>query len=99
MEGHFVTSEAKRNRHGEDGFTLLEMIIAVVISAMILGALAAVFVTSAKSTSGTAHRSNQSNDAQVISSFLIRDAQAAGSIDPQAGVNDTSLGVFTNDPS
>ena len=90
-----MTKRRTRIRVDESGFTLLEMVIAIVISTMILGAMAAVFVTSADSTTATKHRSNQ-NDAQVIASFLIRDAQAAGGIDPLTGLNDPTLGVFTN---
>ena len=71
------------------------MIVAVVITSMILGALAAVFVTSSRSTSATSHRSNQAGDAQIIASFLVKDAQAAGGVDPQTGLNDPTLGVFT----
>ena len=89
-----MTKQLARTQHVEDGFTLIEMIVAVVITTMILGALAAVFVTSSRSTSATSHRSNQASDAQVISSFLVKDAQAAGGVNPQTGLNDTDLGVF-----
>src|SRR4029079_10358172 len=39
------------------------------------------------------NRTNLSNDAQLISAFLTRDAQAAGGTDPQTGVADPTLGV------
>jgi prepilin-type N-terminal cleavage/methylation domain-containing protein len=98
MERQIMTRQLARAQRAEDGFTLIEMIVAVVITTMILGALATVFVTSSRSTSATTHRSKQASDSQVISSFLIRDAQAAGGVNPQTGLNDTDLGVFTNAP-
>ena len=91
-----MSKQLAKAQHPEDGFTLIEMIIAVVITTMITGALAAVFVTSGRSTSASSHRSNQTNDAQVISSFLVKDAQAAGAVDPLTGINDSTAGAFTN---
>ena len=94
-----MTKQRARIRGDESGFTLMEMIITIIITSMIIGVLAAVFVTSANSTNATKQRSNQSNDAQVISSFLVKDAQAAGGITQQTGLNDPTLGVFTNTPA
>ena len=94
-----MTKLRARIRGDESGFTLMEMIITIIITSMIIGVLAAVFVTSANSTNATRQRSNQSNDAQVISSFLVKDAQAAGGITQQTGLNDPTLGVFTNPPA
>src|SRR5437588_9476597 len=94
MERQDVSKQRTRTRVDESGFTLLEMVISIVISTMIIGAMATVFITSADSSNATKHRSNQTNDAQVIASFLVKDAQAAGSMDPQTASNDTTVGVF-----
>jgi prepilin-type N-terminal cleavage/methylation domain-containing protein len=89
----------QRTQHSEDGFTFIEMIIAIVLSSMMLAALTGIFLTSTTNTRATAHRSNQSDDAQIIHTFLVADAQAAGGVDPQTAQLDASFGVFTNDPS
>ena len=53
-----MSKQLAKAQQSEDGFTLIEMIIAVVITTMITGALAAVFVTSGRSTSTASHRSS-----------------------------------------
>ena len=83
----------KIKRRGEDGFTLLEVIISVVILSMIAGALTAAFVTAMGGTGSTSQRIHETSDAQVIASFLERDAQAAGGSNPSTGASDPSLGV------
>ena len=93
------THRAQCSRENEDGFTLIEMIIALVVSGMLLAALTSVFLTGTTSVRATTQRTHESDDAQVISSFLVRDAQAAGGIDPFTGLNDSTLGVFTDNPT
>jgi prepilin-type N-terminal cleavage/methylation domain-containing protein len=84
-------------RRPEEGFTLVELLITVMIMSMVIGALASVFVTSLNASRPTTQRIHESNDAQLIASFLVRDAQAAGGTNPSTGTLDSSLGVSKTD--
>ena len=88
-------------RRSEDGFTFIELIISVVLLTMITGAISVAFVTSINSSGATNARVHASNDAQVIAAFLIRDAQAAGGVDPTNPLvtGDPTLGVSLTDPA
>ena len=91
-----------RRSHDEDGITLVELLITVVLMSMIMGAIAASFVTAFNTTRPNSERVRQSNDAQLIAGFLVRDAQSAGGTDPSTGTAyDTtapdSIGVSTSD--
>ncbi len=85
-------------RRGDRGFTLVEVLIALLLSGMIGGVVVAALITSLNAASSTTDQVNDSTDAGLISSFLIRDAQSAGGIDPATAAGDQSLGVST-DPS
>jgi hypothetical protein len=79
---------------------MVEVLISVVILGLITGGLSAAFVTSLDVARPTSQRLRESNDAQVIAAFLIRDAQAAGGTDPFTGTyDDSTLGVSTTDAS
>ena len=80
-------------RGSESGMTLVEVLISVVILAMITGAISAAFVTGFRGVRPSQQRVRESNDAQVIAAFLVRDAQSAGGSDPATGSADPSLGV------
>jgi prepilin-type N-terminal cleavage/methylation domain-containing protein len=90
----------RRTRRSEDeqGVTLVELLITIVILSMIMGAVAASFVTAFKSTAPTSELIRQSNDAQLIAGFLVRDAQSAGGTDPETGTKDPSIGVSKSNP-
>jgi prepilin-type N-terminal cleavage/methylation domain-containing protein len=96
-----IASLRRRLRHrartSEQGFTLVELVVSIVILTLITGALGAAFVTAINSTKGSEQRTKSSNDAQIIAGFLTRDAQAAGGTDPATGVADPTLGVSTTD--
>ncbi len=85
----------RRRARGDDqrGYTFVELIISIVILTMITGALGAAFVTAMNGSRATVDRVRQSNDAQVIAAFFVRDAQAAGGSDPNTASVDTTLGV------
>ena len=83
--------------HDEDGVTLVELMITIVIMSMIMGAIAASFVTAFNSTRPTSDRVRVSNAAQLIASFLERDAQSAGGTNPTTGTIDNSIGVSKTD--
>jgi prepilin-type N-terminal cleavage/methylation domain-containing protein len=77
----------------QDGYTFIELLITIVVSGMLLAALASVFVTGINLSGSTTERAKETDDAQVLSSFLVRDAQAAGATNPQTGVTDTTMGI------
>jgi len=83
--------------HTEGGFTLIEVLICVVLLAMIMGALTAALVTSINLSASTAQHTKESNDAQLIAAFFVRDAQAAGATDAITGSPDPKYGVTLND--
>jgi prepilin-type N-terminal cleavage/methylation domain-containing protein len=78
----------------ETGFTLVEVIIAVVLLGAITAAITASLLTGINASDSTTQQTRESNDAQIIAAFLVRDAQAAGGSDPATGTPDPSLGVF-----
>ena len=78
----------------EQGFTLLELIITIVILAVVTGGVAGAVVTSASATRATKQRVSASDDARLSAAFFTRGtAQAAGGTDPVTGVDDPLLGV------
>jgi Tfp pilus assembly protein PilV len=83
----------KRTARSESGLTLVELLISIVILSMITGAISAAFVTALNSARPTAQRARESSDAQLIASYLARDAQSAGGTNPSFGTADPTLGV------
>ncbi len=55
------------------------------------------FITALNGNGPTTQRVRESNDAQLISAFLVRDAQAAGGSNPATGGRNDDLGVSLND--
>ena len=82
-----------RRARSESGMTLVEVVISVVLLSMITGAVGAAFITGFNGVRPSQQRVRESNDAQVIASFLVRDAQSAGGSNPNTGTGDASLGV------
>ena len=88
-------------RRNDRGFTLVEVLISLVLSALIAGVVVAVILTSLNAADATTAQINDSTDAALVSTFLIRDAQSAGSIDPATaqlntnGVSKTDWGGCT----
>ena len=76
------------------GFTLVEVTISLVLSAVIVGVIVAALFTSQNVARSATSQINASSDTGLISSFLFRDAQSAGGIDPTTG-NPSTLGVST----
>ncbi len=92
------------NRHratrarDQRGLTLVELLITVTLLSMITGALSAGFITATRALDTNSARIRENNDAQIVASFLTRDAQAAGGSDPLTGAVDATVGVsLTND--
>ena len=85
-----------RHERSDTGFTLVEVVITLVLAAMLAAVVAAALITSLNVADSTTAQVNDSTDAGLISAFLIRDAQSAGSIDPGTARPDVSSGVSTN---
>ena len=77
----------------EQGFTLVEVLICVVLLSLIMGALTAELISSLGQSKSTNQVVHESNDAQIIAGYLVRDAQAAGGTNPATGLADSTLGV------
>ena len=81
----------------DEGFTLVEVVIALVLSSLIIGVITAALITSLNVSNSTTAQVNDSNETGLASSFLFRDAQSAGGIIPTTAVMNLSLGVSTTD--
>ena len=89
-----VRQRSGRSTHPTNrGFTLIELMIAITLSLLVGGVVAAALITSLNVARATTDQVGDSADAGLISSFLLRDAQSAGSIDPATAVPDSTLGV------
>jgi large repetitive protein len=86
-----------RTRRTESGLTLIELVISIVLLSLLAGALSTVFVTSLNLSKTDKGRVAQSDDAQLISAYLVRDAQAAGGTNPSTAALDATLGVSKTD--
>ena len=67
---------------GEEGFTLPELLVAVVILGIIGGALTGSIITGLKVTDGTSERIGESTDAQLASAYFAGDVQSATAVLP-----------------
>ena len=90
-----VRARADLRRHCDRGFTLIEVLISLVLSGLIAGVVVSVILTSLIAADSTSAEINDSNDAALVSSFLIRDGQASGGIDPSTAF--ATAGVSTTD--
>ena len=79
--------------HTDGGFTLIEVLISVVLLAMIMGALTTALLTSINLSSSTTQHTRDSNDAQLIAGYLVRDAQSAGATNSITGSVDAKYGI------
>ena len=82
-------------RAADDGMTLVEVLISLVLSGIIGGVVVAALFTSTNVADVTTASVRDSNDASLIAAFLYRDAQAAGGIDPTLATLSTEIGVTT----
>ncbi len=81
-------------RHRRDrGFTLVELVISLVLSAIVIGVTTSAMLTSMNAADSTVAQIADSTDATLVSAYLIRDAQAAGGVDPATGTQAVDVGV------
>lgn len=85
-----------RRRGGDSGLTLVELMISIVILGLVTSATVVALYSSLSSSNHITQRLRESNDAQIISAWLVRDAQAAGGTNPTSGAVDSTLGVTLN---
>ena len=62
---------------GEEGFTLIELVITLVILPLIIGAIAVALFVTFSEQAGVSTRVATSADAQVTSAYFVRDVQSA----------------------
>ena len=77
----------------DQGFTLIEVLIGIVLSAIIGGVVVGSLITSTSIAEIATDQVNDSTDAGLIAAFLTRDAQAAGGVDPSSATLSQSIGV------
>ncbi|HEX3088767.1 MAG TPA: putative Ig domain-containing protein, partial [Ilumatobacteraceae bacterium] len=77
----------------DSGFSLIELIIAVVLSLLIGGVVVAALITSLNVSNTTTAQVGDSTDAGFITAFLTRDAQSAGGIVPTTALKDATVGI------
>ena len=72
----------------EGGFTLVELLVAVVIESLILGALSMAFVAMLRGTTNMNQNLSRTGDARLAAQYIISDAR--NSSGPELSLNDTS---------
>ena len=71
--------------HDQQGFTLVELMIAIAITGLIVSAIAGALIVSFATTGVTQTRLAESHDVQVTSAYLANDVQSAASVNPASG--------------
>jgi prepilin-type N-terminal cleavage/methylation domain-containing protein len=68
-----IVARSKR----DDGFTLVELLVGMLILSILIGAIAEALIVGFKTTSDTSQRFAESHDAQIASAYLARDVQGS----------------------
>src|SRR6478672_4539700 len=82
-----------RLRSEENGFTLVELMIGMVIITLLVGAIGSALVVSLNTTDATNQRMSENHDVQITSSYLANDVQSAAVVTAGSGGN--CSGAFT----
>lgn len=82
-----------RRRNGDSGLSLVELIIAVVLSLTLIGVIVSAIITSLNIASATSDSIKTSVDVRLVSAYLARDAQGAAGTDPNTIQRPTETGV------
>jgi prepilin-type N-terminal cleavage/methylation domain-containing protein len=64
----------------DDGFTLIELVIVIVILPIVVGGISVAVITSLKDSTGVQSRLSDSADAQTTSAFFVRDVESASTV-------------------
>lgn len=75
-----MSAALRRVPRDDAGFTLPELLVAIVVSGIIMPVIFAVFVSAAKTTDGNTERISASRDGAMASSWFVPDVQSAESI-------------------
>ena len=75
---------ARAPSRGQDGFTLVELIVAMAISLIITGVLVTCVIVGLKNADAAGQRLSNSHDAQIAQSFFTSDATSADLVDVDA---------------
>jgi prepilin-type N-terminal cleavage/methylation domain-containing protein len=67
-----------RRPRGDDGFTLVELLVSIVILGFIMAAVTGVVISYLKDTNSTVGRLQESHDAQISAAYFTQDAESAG---------------------
>src|SRR4051794_15475434 len=78
----------------EDGFTLPELMVGMVIMSLLIVAIAGALIVSLKTTGSTEQRLHESQDVLITSSYVANDVQSAASVAVSNATADCS-GAFT----
>jgi prepilin-type N-terminal cleavage/methylation domain-containing protein len=70
----------------ENGFTLIEVLVASVISAIIASALAGAFIVFLKNADSATSRLSESHDEQITAAYFTTDVQSAETVTVSTGV-------------
>lgn len=93
MSAPIARRPGRAQRRRDRGFTLVEVIISLVLGAIIVGVTTSAMLTSMNAADSTVDQIEDSTDATLVSAYLIRDAQAAGGVDPASGAQAADVGV------
>jgi prepilin-type N-terminal cleavage/methylation domain-containing protein len=78
----------------EDGFTLPELMIGMVIMSLLIVAIAGALIVSLKTTGSTEQRIHESQDVLITSSYVANDVQSSGSVNVNNAATNCT-GAFT----
>jgi len=90
-------------RTSEEGFTLLELLLAMSMMLIVFGTVASAFAVSLRSTDEGTRRVSESQDGAFTSHYLVKDVQSAqtvttGAAGACAGAGDLVLTLSWTDP-
>src|SRR3954453_5315376 len=67
----------KRTDRSDDGFTLVELLVVVVVMPLVIGAVTLGLTTTLMNKDATQTRISDSHDAQTASAYFVRDVKSA----------------------
>lgn len=82
----------------DHGFTLIEMLMAIAILGIIVGALGTALIVALKNLDATQTRMAESHDAQMASAYVVTDVQSATGItttQPKCGTTTSPVAVLS----